>query len=403
MSLIVQKYGGTSLGDAQKIKNVAKRVAETYRNENKVVVTVSAMGHTTDELLNLSGQISDQPSERELSQLLSTGEQISIALLTLALNSLNVPALSLTGRQAGILTEERHANARIVDINTKRVLSALNENKVVIVAGFQGVNSKGDTTTLGRGGSDTTAVALAAALDADYCEIYTDVDGVYTVDPRIVPAASKIDVISYDEMLELASLGAQVLHPRAVECAKEYGVDLHVCSSFTKSMGTKVTGVENMEKGAVVKGIACDSNQTKFAILEVPDKPGMAFKIFNALAEAEVSVDLIVQSVHKNGVNDILFTVKRDDALKVRNILDPLCLEIGAKKVICQQKVAKISVVGAAMTDNAGVAAKMFEALSLKNINIEIISTSEIRISCLIDENRLEDAANSIHEIFGLG
>jgi aspartate kinase len=402
MSIIVQKFGGTSMGDVERIRNVARKVAETYRKGLQVVVVVSAMGHTTDHLLELAGQLSDDSPKREMSQLLSTGEQVAMSLLAMALQSMGVPAQSYTGAQAGIYTEDGPMDARIIDIDPRRIKTSLAAGNVVVVAGFQGVNHQGDTTTLGRGGSDTTAVALAAALAADLCEIYTDVEGVYTVDPRLVPKAKKLDSISYDEMLELAVLGAQVLHPRAVECAMEYNIDLHVRSSFTEEAGTIIMEEDKMEKGTVVRGIACDRNQVKVAILEVPDKPGMAALIFKALAEAEINVDLIVQSVHKNGVNDILFTVSTADGRKAYDILEPICRKIGAKQVVCQMEVAKVSVVGIGMTDKPGVAAKMFQALAAKGINIEIISTSEIRISCLILEERLEDAVRSLHDIFNL-
>lgn len=402
MSIIVQKFGGTSMGDVERIKNVARKVADTYRKGLRVVVVVSAMGHTTDHLLKLAGQLNSDSPKREVSQLLSTGEQVSMSLLTMALQGIGVPAVSLTGAQAGIYTEDGPMDARIIDIDTRRIKMSLAAGNVVVVAGFQGVNDQGDITTLGRGGSDTTAVALAAALEANLCEIYTDVDGVYTTDPRLVPKAKKLDSISYDEMLELAVLGAQVLHPRAVECAKEYNIDLHVRSSFTEAPGTIIMEEDKMEKGTVVRGIACDRNQVKVAILEVPDKPGMAAMIFKALAEAEINVDLIVQSVHKNGVNDILFTVSTADGQKAYGILEPICRKIGAKQVVCQMEVAKVSVVGIGMTDKPGVAANMFQALAAKGINIEIISTSEIRISCLIAEDRLEDAVTSLHDIFNL-
>lgn len=390
------------MGDVQRIKNVAARVADVHAKGFKVVVVVSAMGHTTDHLMDLAGQLNSDSPKRELSQLLSTGEQVSMSLLAMALNALGVPAVSYTGNQAGIYTEEGPMNAHITDIDPHRIKAALAAGNVVVVAGFQGVNDQGDITTLGRGGSDTSAVALAAALQADLCEIFTDVEGVYTIDPRLVATAKKLDYVSYDEMMELAVSGAQVLHPRAVECAKEYNIDLHVRSSFTGAPGTIIMEEDKMEKGTVVRGIACDRNQVKVAILDVPDKPGMAALIFKALAEAEINVDLIVQSVHKNSVNDILFTVSTADGQRAYQILEPICRKIGAKQVVCEMEVAKVSVVGIGMTDKPGVAAKMFEALAAQGVNIEIISTSEIRISCLIAENRLEDAVASLHDIFNL-
>jgi aspartate kinase len=403
MSIIVQKFGGTSVGDVERIKAVAKKVARVYRQGHQVVVVVSAMGHATDHLLELSKQLHPNPPKREISQLLATGEQISMALLAMALDKLQVPALSFTGAQAGIYTEKGPTEAQIEEIKPTRIRGALAKGQVAVVAGFQGQNKWGDTTTLGRGGSDTTAVALAAALKADLCEIFTDVDGVYTVDPRLVRQARKLDTVCYDEMLELAIQGAQVLHPRAVELAMEYGIDLHVRSSFTEAAGTIIMEESKMEKGTVVRGIACDRNQTKMAILDVPDKPGMAAKIFKALADTHINIDLIVQSVHKNGTNDILFTVSQDDGPRAHQILEPICGEIGAGGVISQAEVAKISVVGIGMTDRPGVAATMFQALAAKGINIEIISTSEIRISCLIAAERLEEAAASIHEAFNMG
>lgn len=403
MSIIVQKFGGTSLGDVERIRNVARKVAKTRRSGYRVVVVVSAMGHATDHLLGLSKQLHSDPPKREISQLLATGEQISMSLLAMALNKLEVPAISLTGAQAGIFTEEGPTDAKILNIDPRRIKNCLAEGQVVVVAGFQGQNNRGDTTTLGRGGSDTTAVALAVALKADICEIFSDVDGVYTVDPRLVRQAKKLERISYDEMLELAIQGAQVLHPRSVELAMEYAVDLHVRSSFREAAGTMIVEEDKMEKGTVVRGIACDKNQVKMAVLSVPDKPGMAARIFKALADAGIGVDLIVQSVHKNGVNDILFTVAQDDGKRAYELLEPIGREIGAGGVICQEDVAKICVVGIGMTEKPGVAAKMFQALAAKGINIEIISTSEIRISCLIAADRLEEAAASIHEAFDLG
>ncbi len=403
MSIIIQKFGGTSLGDVERIRNVARKVAKTRRAGHRVVVVVSAMGHATDHLLGLSKQLHSDPPKREISQLLATGEQISMSLLAMALNKLEVPAISLTGFQAGIFTEEGPTDAKILNIDPRRIKNYLAEGQVVVVAGFQGQNNRGDTTTLGRGGSDTTAVALAVALKANICEIFSDVDGVYTVDPRLVRQAKKLERISYDEMLELAIQGAQVLHPRSVELAMEYAVDLHVRSSFREAAGTMIVEEDKMEKGTVVRGIACDKNQVKMAVLSVPDKPGMAARIFKALADAGIGVDLIVQSVHKNGVNDILFTVAQDDGKRAYELLEPIGREIGAGGVICQEDVAKICVVGIGMTEKPGVAAKMFQALAAKGINIEIISTSEIRISCLIAADRLEEAAASIHEAFDLG
>ncbi|NLZ39102.1 MAG: aspartate kinase [Firmicutes bacterium] len=402
MARIVQKYGGSSVANVERIFNVARRVAQTASNGNEVAVVVSAMGDATDELLSLAEQITSFPPERELAMLLSTGEQISIALLTMALHKLGCEAISFTGAQAGVMTSGTHTNARICRFEAAKVLQALAAGKIAVVAGFQGVNAGGEIQTLGRGGSDTTAVALAAAIGADYCEIYTDVDGVYTVDPRVVPKARRLEEITYDEMLELASLGAKVLHPRAVECAKEHQVVIHVRSSFHEGKGTLVKEAASVEKGTVISGIACDEDQVKFALMGVPDQPGVAATIFSAVAEAGVNVDLIVQSIHRNGENDILFTVAKADFVKVQRVLEPLVRKIGAKELRHQSNVAKISVVGAGMIHHTGVAAGMFQALASAGINIEIISTSEIKISCLIAAKHLQKAAEAIHDYFQL-
>ncbi|EEG79008.1 aspartate kinase [Dethiobacter alkaliphilus] len=400
MAIIVQKYGGTSVGSVERIYNVARRVMASAQAGHQVAVVVSAMGDTTDELVSLVKSVSQNPSEREMAMVLSTGEQISIALLATALQELGCPAMSFTGAQAGVVTEGSPLSSRIIEFNAGRVKDALQNGKVAIVAGFQGADSNGEINTLGRGGSDTTAVALAAALGADTCEIYTDVDGVYTIDPRIVPEAAKLTEITYDEMLELASMGAKVLHPRAVECGKLHCVTIHVRSSFHGEEGTLVKGESNLERGTVISGIACDENQVKIAVVGVPDKPGMAARIFAALGEAQINVDLIVQSIRREGENDILFTVPDDDLAKARATLEPIVAEIGATELCIQSDVAKISVVGAGMVQHSGVAAGMFQALAAENINIEIISTSEIRISCLIAQSRLQDAARAIHQFF---
>jgi aspartate kinase len=402
MALIVQKYGGTSVGSVERIYNVARRVAATVKEGNKVAVVVSAMGHTTDELMALAQSISARPPERELAMLLTTGEQVSVALLAMALENLGCPACSFTGPQAGVLTDGDPLSAHIIELNPGRVEQALAEGKVAVVAGFQGADSRGELNTLGRGGSDTTAVALAASLNADFCEIYTDVDGVYTVDPRIVAEARMLEEICYDEMLELANLGAKVLHPRAVECGMEHGVIIHVRSSFNTEPGTLVKEETNMEAGVVVRGIACDTDQVKIAVIGVPDKPGVAARIFTALGQAGIHVDLIVQSVRRNGENDILFTIKEEDLGKTLAALEPAVAEVGARDIFHQSRVAKISVVGMGMAHRSGVAAAMFEALAGEGINIEIISTSEIRISCLIDQDRVNDAAAAIHKKFNL-
>lgn len=403
MALIVQKYGGTSVGNAERLFNVARRVAACARAGNSLAVVVSAMGDATDDLLALARSVSDKPPKRELAMLLTTGEQVSIALLTMALEKLGCPACSFTGPQAGVLTDGVPLDSRIRSFEPKRVRQALLAGKVEVVAGFQGADEEGELNTLGRGGSDTTAVALAAALKADLCEIYTDVDGVYTVDPRLVPQAGKMSSISYDEMLEMASLGAKVLHPRAVECGREHGVIIHVRSSFNEEEGTWVKEDSALETGTVVRGIACDTDQAKIAIINVPDRPGIAARLFSAVGKAGINVDLIVQSIRRNGENDIFFTVKGDDLDKAIAAVKPVAEEVGARDVCAQRGSAKISVVGAGMIHHSGVAAAMFEALAAEGINIEIISTSEIRISCLIDGSRVEDAARAIHRKFRLG
>ncbi|HZK24559.1 MAG TPA: aspartate kinase [Oscillospiraceae bacterium] len=402
MVWIVQKYGGTSVGSAEKILNVARKIVRTVAAGHGVAVVVSAMGDTTDDLTALAKQISKQPSERELARLLVTGEQVSSTLLTMALHSLGQAAVSLTGAEAGVLTKGNPLNARICDFKADAVRKALAAGEVAVVAGFQGIDASGEVNTLGRGGSDTTAVALAAAIGAESCEIYTDVDGIYTIDPRLVPTARKLTAITYDEMLELASLGAKVLHPRAVECGKEHHVVIHVRSSFHDQVGTLVKGDIGLEKGTVINGIACDENQVKFAVMGVPDRPGIAARIFNAVAQAGLNVDLIVQSIPREGENDILFTLAGDDFEQAHTILQPLVEEVGARALRYQRNVAKISVVGAGMIHHTGVAAGMFQALAEAGINIEIISTSEIKISCLIAADRLHEAAQAIHSYFNL-
>lgn len=403
MAVIVQKYGGTSVGSVERIFNVARRVMQTVEAGHRVAVVVSAMGHTTDELVALAKDISERPSEREMAMLLSTGEQVTIALLAMALEKLGCPAVSFTGPQAGVVTDGVPLNSRIRQFNAVRVMDALAAGRVAVVAGFQGTDINGEINTLGRGGSDTTAVALAAAIAADTCEIYTDVDGVFTADPRVVTDARKLQEITYDEMLELASLGAKVLHPRAVECGKENRVVIHVRSSFHGEPGTLVKEETEMEKGTVISGIAWDEDQAKIAVVGVPDKPGIAAQIFGDIAEAGISVDLIVQSIRREGENDILFTIHADDLEKTLDVLNPLVVAIGAKELYYQRDVAKISVVGAGMAHHTGVAAGMFRALASAGINIEIISTSEIKISCLIEKSRIQDAARTIHQFFNLG
>lgn len=403
MGLIVQKFGGSSVANADKIKNVAKRIIGYREAGHQVVTVVSAMGDSTDELIELARQINTDPSPREMDMLLSTGEQVSIALLAMAIEAQGYSVVSLTGPQAGIKTDDKHGKAKILDVDTERLETELSRGNIIIVAGFQGISENNEITTLGRGGSDTTAVALAAALNADICEIYTDVDGIYTSDPRVVPNASKLPYISYDEMLELASLGALVLQPRAVEFAKLANVKLHVRSSFNHSEGTIVQEVEeNMEKAMVVTGVACDKNVTKIAVFGVPDRPGIAYQLFNALAEDNINVDMIIQSHEQDERNDISFTVTRDDKKRAVTIAKQVADDIGAEGVAYDDTVAKVSIVGAGMKTNPGVAAKMFEVLYKQNINIQMISTSEIKVSCVIAGHEADNAVRALHQAFGL-
>lgn len=399
MKIYVQKYGGTSVGTPQRIKNVAKRIIKKSGNGVGMVVVVSAMGDTTDKLLELAYEITPNPSDREIDMLLATGEQVSISLLAMAIGALGHPVISLTGGQVGIITDDVHKKARILRVNSKRILEELSKGKIVIVAGFQGITENNEITTLGRGGSDTTTVALAAALNADLCEIYTDVDGVYTADPRIVPEARKLDIISYDEMLEMASLGAKVLHPRSVELAKQYNVNLEVKSSFNENKGTIIKGVTRMEGILRVSGITHDKNIAKVAILGVPDKPGIAYKVFSDLADNNINVDMIIQSIRHEKVNDISFTVGKDELDKTVSIMRKTVEEIGAKGIEYDKNVAKVSVVGAGI-NKSEVAKAMFQALADEEINIQMISTSEIKISCLIDLQMTERAVKAIHNKF---
>ena len=402
MALIVQKYGGTSVGTVPRIKRVAERIIRLRDEGNDVVVVVSAMGKTTDKLLNLAQQITERPTEREYDMLLSTGEQVSISLLTMALHARGYSAISLTGAQAGIVTDSQHARATIRSINTRCMRHNIKQGNILIVAGFQGVNKEHAITTLGRGGSDTTAVALAAALKADWCAILTDVDGVYTSDPRMVPDAQKLDEISYDEMLELASLGAKVLHPRSVELAKEYGVTLHVRSSFNNKPGTLVKEVSALEKKNIVSGVACDKNTAKVTLMAVPDKPGVAASVFTALGEAAINVDMIIQNINRGQTNDITFTVDGDDLAKTLDAIKPLKKELGYKSVVTDKNTAKVSIVGAGMVSHPGVAARMFKALGAAKVNIQMISTSEIKVSCLISLKLADKAVKALHKEFEL-
>jgi len=405
MSLIVQKYGGTSVGNPDRIKNVAARVAKYRARGDQVVVVVSAMSGVTDNLIKLAKKIMPLPNEREMDVLLATGEQQTIALTAMALHALNVPAVSLTGPQAGIVTDVVHTKARIHNITPKKVHELLKSGNVVIVAGFQGETPEGQITTLGRGGSDLTAIALAAALKADLCQIYTDVDGVYTADPRIVPTAKKLPEISYDEMLELASLGAKVMQSRSVEFAKKFGVVFEVRSSLNENPGTIVKEETKSMEGVVVRGVSLDKNQAKITLVGVPDKPGVAARIFKALGDATVNVDMIVQNIShgtpdKVGTTDISFTVDKPDLLKAQKVIDGLKKELGLRDVITAEKIGKLSIVGVGMKSHTGVAGKLFETLAKEGVNIDMISTSEIKISVVIDLAKGEAAMKAVHTAF---
>ncbi|CDZ23281.1 Aspartokinase [[Clostridium] cellulosi] len=399
MSLIVQKFGGTSVADADRIRNVAKIITDTYKAGNNVVAVVSAQGDTTDDLIAKAAEINPAASKRELDVLLSCGEQISMSLLAMAIQKLGFPVISLTGWQAGLKTDSAYGNARIKQIDTDRLNAELDKGKIVIIAGFQGINKYDDITTLGRGGSDTTAVAFAAALKADLCQIFTDVDGVYTADPRIVSDAVKLDEISYDEMLELASLGAQVLHNRSVELAKKYHVNLEILSSFKNVPGTKVKEVVNVEK-MLVRGVTRDNDIARISIIGLPDEPGIAFKIFSLLAQKRINVDIILQSIGRCNTKDLSFTVAKPNLDAALSILNDNINSFKGKSITYDDHISKVSIVGAGMESNPGVAAKMFEALYDANINIQMISTSEIKISVLIDRDDSEKAVKAIHERF---
>ncbi len=401
MGLIVQKYGGSSIADTQKIMNVAKRIIDTHKEGNQMVVVVSAQGDTTDNLIKMAKEITDNPSSREMDMLLSTGEQISIALLAMAIGELGYKAVSLTGAQVGIKTNSDYSNARIETIDSDRVKRELDDGNIVIVAGFQGVDCEYNITTLGRGGSDTTAVALAVALDADRCEIFTDVDGIYTADPRIVDDARKLSEISYDEMLELASLGARVLHNRSVELAKKYNVRLVVRSSLNNNDGTEVKDMADMEK-MVVRGVAHDYDIAQISVVGVPDEPGMAYKLFKMLADENINVDIILQSTARDNTRDISFTVAKSNRDRAISIIEDNLSLLDARSVSYSDGVAKVSIVGAGMVENPGIACMMFEALAEEGINIHMISTSEIKISCLIKADDVEKAMVAIHKKFKL-
>lgn len=391
------------MGTLERIKNVAQRIKRTKQSGADVMVVVSAMSGETDKLLNMARQLTESPNRREVDLLLSSGERISSALLTIALNAADCPAVSLTGRQMGLLTDSTHTRARIKQIDGARAKKILQQNHVVVVAGFQGINEHGDVTTLGRGGSDTSAVALAVALNADECEIYTDVDGVYTTDPNVVPDARKLDVVSYDEMLEMASLGAKVLQIRSVEFAKNFNMPLVVRSSYNEEAGTLICKEDSKMEQPVVSGVMCDKNQSKITIQGVPDQPGIAAKIFGALADAELSVDMIIQNVSAEKHTDISFTLPTADAVEAMEIMKKVAPGIHAAGVSCSSEIAKVSIVGAGMRSHSGVAARMFRALSKENINIMMISTSEIRVSCIIEKKYSELAARTLHQEFKLG
>ncbi|MBQ8144406.1 MAG: aspartate kinase [Butyricicoccus sp.] len=399
MSLIVQKFGGSSVANTERLQNVADIVTSTYKAGNQVVVVVSAQGDTTDEFIEKAAAVNENPSKREMDVLLSAGEQISMALLAMAIEKIGCPVVSLTGWQAGIQTNRNYSDARIRRVTGERIRSELDRGRIVIVAGFQGINKSEDITTLGRGGSDTTAVSIAASLRADLCQIYTDVDGVYTADPRMVEGARKLEEITYDEMLELATLGAQVLHNRSVEMAKKYNVDLEVVSSFTRNPGTKVKEVSTMEK-MIVNGVARDNKCARVAVINLPDEPGFAFKVFSILAKNKINVDIILQSVGRNGLKTISFTVAQDDAERTKEVLEANKDLLKFEAISVNTKVAKVSIVGAGMQSNPGVAATMFEALAEAQINIRMISTSEIKISVLINEEDSERAVRAIHNKF---
>lgn len=402
MQLIVQKFGGTSVADVARMKMAAKRAVDAHSAGNRVIVVVSARGKMTDELLELAYEINDNPSTRELDSLLSTGEQMSSALMAMAIHSLGSPAVSFVGRQIGITTDSFHTKARIVNMKVDRILEELSKNKIVVVAGYQGVDENDNITTLGRGGSDTSAVALAALLKADICDIYTDVDGIFTADPRIVPKARKLDKISYDEILELASMGAQVVHVRSVELAKKYNVPIRVRSSFNNSIGTLICKEVMEMEDIVVSGVTVTKNDAKITIIGVSDEPGQAAKIFHELAKENINVDMIIQNISAHGLTDVTFTVQKDDLPLAMETTEKIKKEIQAKEIVADGKIAKLSVVGIGMRTHSGIADKMFKTLSDEKINIQMISTSEIKISCVIEENQAEKALNSMHDAFEL-
>ena len=399
MSLIVQKFGGTSVANADRLRNVAQIITEKYKQGNDMVVVVSAQGDTTDDLIAKAAEVNDHPSKREMDMLLTAGEQMSASLLAMTIEKMGYPVVSLLGWQAGFITTTDYGNARIKTVDPQRIRKELDKRNIVIVTGFQGINRYDDMTTLGRGGSDTSAVAIACVMKADLCQIYTDVDGVYTADPRKVENAIKLPMISYDEMLELATLGAQVLHNRSVEMAKKYGLELEVLSSITKQPGTIVKEITKMEK-MLISGVAKDTNIARISIIGVPDKPGLAFRVFSKLSAKNINVDIILQSVGRNGTKDISFTIAQDNLKLALDLLEPYAEALGATSVVYNEHVAKVSIVGAGMESHPGVAADMFEALYGANINIHMISTSEIKISVLIDESEADSAVQAVHNKF---
>ncbi len=400
MALIVQKYGGSSVANADRIKNVARRIARTKDEGNQIVVVVSAMGDTTDELVKLAYQIADRPDKRELDVLLSTGEVVSSTLLAMVLHQMGYPAISLSGAQAGIRTDSAYSRARILEVESRRVVRELEKGNIVIVAGFQGITDEMDITTLGRGGSDTTAVALAASLKAEACQIFTDVEGVYEADPRLVPEARRLAEIGYEEMLELASYGAKVMHPRAVELGELYNIPILVASSFNEKPGTLIHGGISMEVRNKVKGIAHDLDVAKITIVGVPDRPGIAAAIFGPLAKAGISVDTIVQNASIQGITDLTFTVTKSQLAGAMEVVKPIAESVGAGKCASDARLGKVSIIGTGMQNTPGYAARMFNALSEKKVNIQLITTSEIRITCIIAENEVKDAVRILHRAF---
>ncbi|MBL7124765.1 MAG: aspartate kinase [Dehalococcoidales bacterium] len=402
MALIIQKYGGSSVADAERIKNVARRIAAARARGDQVVVVVSAMGDTTDDLIKMAYQVTQQPGERELDVLLSTGELVSSTLLAMALKNMGYGAISLSGAQAGIRTDASHSRARILNLNPKRVVEELEKGNIVIVAGFQGITDEMDITTLGRGGSDTTAVALAASLGAEVCQIYTDVEGVSTADPRLVPEAQKLDEIGYEEMLELATYGAKVVHPRAVELGELFNIPILVASSFTDSPGTLIHGGVSMEVRNKVRSIAHDLDMAKITLVGVPDRPGIAASIFEPLAKANISVDTIVQNASIENITDLTFTVAKSQLDRAMDVVKPIAESIGARECVSDSRLGKVSIIGTGMQNTPGYAARMFGVLSERGINIQLITTSEIRITCIIDEARVKDAVQALHRAFEL-